>query len=193
MRHVLQSDSFSKKELADALGFQNPKSLQGHLEALIRQKYLISDQPVHLATARFRINYDIPIIVKLYEDKHYKQLKVQIRAFPSLVDELMRAYSDIRFDLLPIIRSMIVCSGTFFEMICENRTPGQLMHTYRYLMYPYRLSHKYSEDLQFVFLIHELYSFALVQDMKGSDLAQNFCEPLKIIREMIKGEQIDRK
>lgn len=186
MRSLLTSSSRRLDELAQEVGFKNPQALIHDMNALIRRKYVVELPQEKPVLPTYGINQEISAIVHLYNDRHYRGIRDLIRSYPSVAPDITRGYTAVSDCLLSIIREMIVCSHSFFEYILQNPTPDGLKQTFRYMVYPFRMIPGISEEFTFILLIHELYAVALSIDLKKGGLGNDFCEPLKTIRSIIK-------
>lgn len=188
IRILISTDSRTRSDLAGELGFKNPLNLANHIDGLVRQGFLVQEKNGRLSDPRYTISHDIAVISRLYYNRHYTRIRGEIRSVPWLILDMTAGYQDIDPPLLEIIRLMARHSHSFWEYILTNPTPDELIHTFRYCMFPFRFIPDISKEQQFSLLVYQLYAQAIPGDMKNSGLIDGFCEPLKSIRIYIKGQ-----
>lgn len=183
---LIRSDPRSRNEISTEIGFSNPKNISPHIQYLQRSRYIgpgtgTSSNPV------YELNRDVDAILHLYHNRHYRSIQEDIRAMDWFLTTLTIGYKSLPEDVYAILLAMGKKSPYFFDNLVTCRNPGELREKYRLVLYPFSFIPGMHEDFEIPLIMHQLYADAIARDMKGGRLADGFCEPLKMIRGLIKG------
>ena len=152
------------------------------LENFVAQGYLSRHRPGPV----YELVRTPAVFERLYSQRQYRDLRIDLRRQPWVIEATMAPYASLPPELIPIVVEMLQCSHTFFGILRQYRSPAELEEFYTPYLTTLRLFAGGDDLLCRYHLFHQLYAESIIRDMGSGGLPRNFLEPLDRIRELIR-------
>lgn len=180
---LLQGDPVSESQLAAAIGFKNPRNITQHLDSFVNLGYIrVLPRDGHSHGRWFQLTNDKQGILKLYQSKFYRGLRVRIREIPWFIEEMAEGFRHLPPDLFLLIREMMQKSHTFFSILARYPQHERILATYSLYLFPCRLIGHEDPRFESYYLYAQIYSEAITRDIEQGGLAEGFLAPLDAIQ-----------
>jgi len=140
---LLDGKPLTDKQLADAIGFKNPRNIARHLESFASSGYIrILPQTGRDNYRLFQLTDKKDGLLKLYQSRFYRVLRPRIREIDWFIDQVAAGFSPLPRDLFNLIREMMKKSHTFFSLIAGHSSHDQLLSSYSLYLFPCSLMNR---------------------------------------------------
>lgn len=183
---LLDGKPFTDRQLADAIGFKNPRNIAKHLESFQSAGYIrILPRTGRDENPSYHLTDKKDGLLKLYQSRFYRVLRPQIREIDWFIDQVAAGFSPLPKDLFDLIREMMKKSHTFFSLIASHSSHDHLLSSYLLYLFPCRLMDRDDYLFQAYYLYAQLYAEAITRDIREGGLSEGFLEPLDAIQKAI--------
>jgi len=183
---LLDGKPLTDKQLADAIGFKNPRNIARHLESFASSGYIrILPQTGRDNYRLFQLTDKKDGLLKLYQSRFYRVLRPRIREIDWFIDQVAAGFSPLPRDLFNLIREMMKKSHTFFSLIAGHSSHDQLLSSYSLYLFPCSLMNRDDPLFQACYLYAQLYAESITRDIREGGLSEGFLEPLDAIQKVI--------
>lgn len=152
------------------------------LENFVAQGYLSRRRPGPV----YELIRTPAVFERLYSQRQYRDLRLDLRRQPWVIEATMAPYASLPPELVPIVVEMLRCSHTFFGILRRYRSPDELEEFYAPYLATLRLFAGGDELLCRYHLYHQLYAESIIRDMGSGGLPRDFLEPLEPIRALVR-------
>ena len=181
LRELLAGRPITDRELARRLGIVQVELVTKGLESFVAQGYLTRQRP----GPTYQLIRSPSVFEKIYRHTHYRQLRLDLRRQPWVIEATMVPYASLPAGLAPIVVEMLQCSHSFFEILRRYRSIAELEEFYAPYLTTLRLFAGEDEALCRYHLVHQLYAESIIRDIGSGGLPEGFLEPLDRIRDLI--------
>jgi len=183
---LLDGKPVTDRQLADAIGFKNPRNIAKHLESFQSSGYIrVLPLTGSGKSPLYQLTDKKDGLLNLYQSRFYRALRPRIREIDWFIDQVAAGFSPLPEDLFDLIRMMMKKSHTFFSLIARHTGHDHLLSSYSLYLFPCRLVNCDAPLFQAYSLYAQLYAEAITRDIREGGLSEGFLEPLDAIQNAI--------
>ncbi len=180
LRELIAGEPVKARELAARQG-RGADYVERVLENFVAQGYASRRRPGPV----YELIRTPAVSERLYSQAQYRDLRLDLRRQPWVIEATMAPYASLPADLAPIVVEMLRCSHSFFEILRRYRSLPELEEFYAPYLAALRLFAPDDEVLCLYHLVHQLYAESVIRDIGRGGLPKGFLEPLSTVRDVI--------
>ncbi len=180
LRELIAGEPMTARELASRLAI-GADYVERVLENFVAQGYLARHRP----GPTYQLVRTPAVFERIYSQAQYRDLRLDLRRQPWVIEATMAPYAALPPDLVPIVVEMLQCSHSFFEILRRYRSAAELEEFYALYLAALQLFAGDDEALCRYHLYHQLYAESVIRDLGRGGLPKGFLDPLDRMRDLI--------
>ncbi|MDH7510082.1 MAG: DNA-binding protein [Methanolinea sp.] len=183
---LLDGKPVTDRQLADAIGFKNPRNIAKHLDSFASSGYIrMLPHTGREESPLYQLTDKKEGLLNLYQSRFYRVLRPRIREIDWFIDQVAAGFLPLPKDLFDLVREMMKKSHTFFSLIAGHSNHDQILSFHSLYLFPCRLMGRDDPLFQAYYLYAQLYAEAITRDIREGGLSEGFLEPLDAIQKAI--------
>ena len=188
MSLLLVGEPVSDRQLAQSIGFHDPRNIAKHLKSFQNMNYIRELPRNEYGPGNwYQLTRQKEGLIRLYQSNFYKNLRIQIRGISWFIREMAEGFRTLPPDLYSLVIEMMEKSHSFFTIVTTHASHETVLSAYALYLFPCRLMKKEDPGFQSWYLYTQLYAESVTRDIKQGGLAGGFMEPFDRIQKILTG------